>query len=129
MSSTTIHAPRASQEPIDIRPLGGSVGAEIQGLDLSQDLDQEQVAAVRSALFDHGVVFFRDQHLTPEQHIGFAERFGPINVNRFFAHAAGFPSIAEVRKEPNQKANIGGGWHTDHSYDRSARAGVGAVCA
>ena len=38
-------------------------------------------------------------------------------VNRFFAHVPGYPMIAEVRKEPEQKTNIGGGWHTDHSYD------------
>jgi len=47
-----------------------------------------------------------------------AEHFGGVNVNRFFAHVDGQPKIAEVRKEPDQQANIGGGWHTDHSYDQ-----------
>jgi len=62
-------------------------------------------------------MFFRDQGLSPEQHIGFAERWGAININRFFATVEGYPMIAEVRKEPHQEKNIGGGWHTDHSYD------------
>ena len=58
-----------------------------------------------------------DQALAPEDHIAFAERFGEINVNRFFRPVEGHPQIAEVLKEPDQKTNIGGGWHTDHSYD------------
>ncbi len=55
--------------------------------------------------------------MTPEQHIAVARRFGEININRFFTHADGYPEIALVSKEPDQTANIGGGWHTDHSYD------------
>ena len=108
---------------VEIRPLAGAVGAEIRGLDLARPLADEDVGTVRAALFEHGVVLFRDQHLTPEQHIAFAGRFGPINVNRFFAHADGYPMIAEVRKEPDQKANIGGGWHTEHSYDLAPALG------
>ncbi|MFT5658644.1 MAG: taurine dioxygenase [Gammaproteobacteria bacterium] len=54
----------------------------------------------------------------PEQHIEFAKRWGKINVNRFFQAVDGYPEIAEVRKEPHQKSNIGSSWHTDHSYDQ-----------
>lgn len=103
---------------IDVRPVAGALGAEILGVDLSRPIDDGQFREIRQAFHDHGVVFFRDQRLTPEQHVAFAERFGPINVNRFFAHVPGHPMIAEVRKEPEQKANIGGGWHTDHTYDQ-----------
>src|SRR5712692_6419047 len=107
----------------DIRPLAGALGAEILGVDLARPLDAPEVAEIRGALSDHGVVFFREQQLTPEQHIAFAGNFGPINVNRFFAHVAGHPQIAEVRKEPEQTRNIGGGWHTDHSYDAAPALG------
>ena len=103
---------------IEVRPTSGALGAEILGIDLSQPLDDGAVAEIRASFNEHGVVFFRDQKLTPEQHIGFAERFGTININRFFKAAPGYPQIAEVRKEPNQTTNIGGGWHTDHSYDQ-----------
>ncbi len=68
-------------------------------------------------------MFFRDQKLTPEQHIAFARHFGPINVNRFFRSIDGHPEIAEVRKEPHQKSNFGGAWHTDHSYDQAPAKG------
>jgi taurine dioxygenase len=101
---------------IAIRPLTSGVGAEIHNVDLSR-LDEAGTEIIRRTLFERGVVFFRDQHLTPEQQIAAAERFGPININRFFKHVDGYPMIAEVRKEPEQRTNIGGGWHTDHSYD------------
>jgi taurine dioxygenase len=68
-------------------------------------------------------VFFRDQQLSPEQHIAFARCFGEIDVNRFFATVPGYPTIAEVRKEPEQQRNIGNGWHTDHSYDEAPALG------
>jgi taurine dioxygenase len=103
---------------IEARPTSGAVGAEILGIDLSRGLDDSAVDELRTAFNKYGVIFFRDQTISPEQHIAFAERFGTININRFFRAAPGYPQIAEVRKEPNQKTNIGGGWHTDHSYDQ-----------
>jgi len=93
-----------------------AVGAEVIGVDV-KSLDDEQFAALRAAFHEHGVLFFRDQTLTPNDHIGFAERWGPININRFFKAVEGYPQIAQVLKEPEQTKNIGGGWHTDHSYD------------
>jgi taurine dioxygenase len=107
---------------IDVRPLAGAVGAEIFGLDLAE-LDDGGVAEIRRALADRGVVVFRDQRLSPEQHIAVARRFGEVNVNRFFAHLDGYPEIALVAKEPEQTKNIGGGWHTDHSYDQAPALG------
>ena len=106
-----------SNSDINIVPSGGGVGAFIEGIDLGQDLSDNIVGTLRSALGEHGVLFFRDQDISPEDHIAFAEKFAPININRFFAHVDGHPKIAQVLKEPDQKKNIGGGWHTDHTYD------------
>jgi taurine dioxygenase len=103
---------------IEVAPIAGALGAEIGGVDLSKPLDGAIFSEIRQAFHDHSVIFFRDQHITPEQHIAFARRFGPINVNRFFTAVPGHPEIAEVRKEPEQKKNIGEVWHTDHSYDQ-----------
>jgi taurine dioxygenase len=103
---------------VEVRSTSGALGADLLGIDLSESLDAEGAAEIRQALNEHGVVFFRDQHLSPEQHIAFAERMGTININRFFKTVPGYPQIAEVRKEPAQTTNIGGGWHTDHSYDQ-----------
>jgi taurine dioxygenase len=103
---------------IEVAPVAGTLGAEIHGVDLTRPLDDATFGEIRDAFHAHSVIFFRDQAITPEQHIAFARRFGPINVNRFFTPVAGHPEIAEVRKEPDQKKNIGEVWHTDHSYDQ-----------
>lgn len=106
---------------LHIRPLDG-VGAEITGIDL-RHMDADTFAAVEAAFNEHGLVFFRDQSLTESDHIVFAERFGQINVNRFFASHPDYLKIAMVAKEPDQTENIGGGWHTDHSYDHEPALG------
>jgi len=111
------------REVLQIEPMSSAVGAEISGVDLAEPLRQDVHAAIREALGEYGVVFFRDQTLTPEQHLAFAERWGEINVNRFFSAVEGYPRVAEVRKEPDQKSNIGNGWHTDHSYDEAPAMG------
>lgn len=97
-------------------PSSDSLGVEVHDVDLA-NLSDSDFATMRQAFFDHGVLFVREQELTPEEHIAFAERWGEINVNRFFGAVPGHPQVAEVRKEPDQTVNIGGGWHTDHSYD------------
>lgn len=103
-------------EAISVRKVSGGCGAEIQGVNLA-NLSNHEMDEIKNAYRDYGVIFFRDQKLTPEEHIAFARRWGPININRFFPADGTYPEIAEVRKEKNQTANIGGGWHTDHSYD------------
>jgi taurine dioxygenase len=102
---------------MEIRPDVSGCGAEILGVDLT-DLSEADFARVRGAYVEHGVIFFRDQNLTPEQHIAFAKRWGVIDINKFFTATPAHPEIAEVRKEKEQTVNIGGGWHTDHSYDQ-----------
>ena len=108
---------------IGVRPLSGAVGAEISGVDVASGIDDEQFSEIRAAFHAHGVIFLHDQELAPEQHIAFARRWGGINVNRFFRPVDGYPLIAEVLKEPHHEQNIGGGWHTDHSYDSAPALG------
>ena len=93
-----------------------AVGAIVEDVDV-KTLSDDQFAEIRSAFLKHGALFFRGQNLTPEDHISFAKRWGGIDLNRFFKRREGYPAIAEVLKEPDQQLNIGGGWHTDHSYD------------
>jgi taurine dioxygenase len=100
---------------LTVTPIQG-VGAEITGMDIKA-LTNGEFEAIHEAFADHGVIFLRDQETTEADHIAFAERFGEININRFFAAHPDYPQIAMVAKEPDQTDNIGGGWHTDHSYD------------
>jgi taurine dioxygenase len=102
---------------LDLTPANAAVGAFVENLNLSEPLSDEVSAELLHAHAEFGVLFFREQTLSAREHIDFAQRLGQINVNRFFTPVAGHPQIAEVRKEPDQTTNIGGGWHTDHSYD------------
>jgi len=99
---------------IDVRPLSPNLGAEILGADLTSDADFD---LVRQAFADHGVIAIRNAGLTPDEHIAFAERWGEINVNRFFKPLDSHPRIATVLKEPDHTDAVGEEWHTDHSYD------------
>lgn len=91
-------------------------GAVVTDLQLAT-LNNDELVELRGVFAEYGLLFFRNQDLTPDQHLEFAERFGSIVINKFFKTTAEFPQIAEVRKEKTQQTNIGGGWHTDHSYD------------
>ncbi len=108
---------------IRTQPLCDALGAEILDVDIAGGVSEAQFAEIRRAFHRYGVIFFRDQELTPEQHLAFARLWGGINVNRFFQPVDGYPEIAEVRKEPGHKNNIGGSWHTDHSYDDAPAMG------
>ena len=74
-----------THDHIQVAPLGTHVGVEIFGVDLARSPSPAVLHEIRRALGEYGVVFFRDQELTPEQHITFARCFGEIDVNRFFA--------------------------------------------
>lgn len=102
---------------IQVTPANHAVGAFVHGVQVANCSDDD-LSVIKQAFVDYGVVFFRDQDLTPDQHIDFAQRWSTINVNRFFTPVDSHPIIAEVRKEPEQKENIGLAWHTDHSYDQ-----------
>ena len=61
-----------------LRPLAPQIGVEIQGVDLSQPLDDEKFRAIEQAWFDHGIILFRDQQLSEDQQVDFARRFGEL---------------------------------------------------
>ncbi len=101
---------------IEVKPISGALGAEIGNVDLSRDLDNETFSDIHQAFLDHQVIFFRDQTLTPEQHKAFARRFGSLNVHPYVQGLEGHPEIIEIVKEPGDKVNFGGGWHSDMSF-------------
>ncbi len=92
-------------------------GVEISGLRLAE-ADGAVLEEIRQAIYEHGVAVFRDQEFSPEDHIAFARRWGGIDINNYFPLTDAHPEIAVVRKSADQQTNIGGAWHTDHSYDQ-----------
>ena len=106
---------------LSVRTTGGC-GAEIEGVDAARASDAE-IDLIRETVFQRGVAFLHDQKMTPEEQIAFARRIGPIVVNRYFPKSERYPEIAKVEKTAEQTTNIGGGWHTDHSYDEAPAMG------
>ena len=101
-----------------IEPMSAYVGANISDVNLAE-IDAAGVSAIKAAVAQHGMVAIRDQHdLTPAAHVALAKAWGGIDLNNYFPINGDYPEIAEVRKTEEQKVNIGGGWHTDHSYDQ-----------
>jgi taurine dioxygenase len=108
----------------EILPVAGALGAEVRGLDLAQNLDAACVDGVLDALYEHKVIFFREQALTPEQQIEFCAKLGPI----FRDHPAYLPTleghdeIVVLEGQEGGRANL---WHSDVSI--SPKPPMGSV--
>ena len=108
---------------MDIRPLSTAVGAEVVGLDLGARLDDATFAVIHRAFLDHHLLVFRDQELTPEQHVAFSARFGALTehvLDQFLL--PGYPQILRVSNKKDAEgrniglADAGRYWHSDLSY-------------
>ena len=106
----------ASYRSIEVRPFSAAIGAEITGVDLSLPLDADTWAEIHRAFLQHQVIFFRDQDLTPAQHVAFSQRFGALEPYPFVHGIEGFPELIELVKLPKERHNFGGGWHVDMSF-------------
>lgn len=105
-------------------PLSPTIGAEIGGLALAEAMDDETLVEVRRALLEFKVIFFRDQDLTPQQHVAFARRFGDLETHPFVPHRDGFPEVMVLQKSDR----IGGYenvWHSDVTW--RLRPSLGSV--
>lgn len=99
-----------------VKRIAGALGAEIHDVDLRVGLDGDQVGAIRQALLDNLVIFFRDQTLEAGDFHGFASRFGSLIEYPFVRGLDGYPEIIEVLKREEERSNFGGIWHSDTSY-------------
>ncbi len=113
-------------EDIEIRPLCECFGAEIVGIDLAQPVDDALYARIHSAFLERQLLLFRDQDLSPANHVALGRRFGEVQVhvmNQY--HADGFPelyfltNLDEQGKPSGRHPDKGTlAWHTDGSWRR-----------
>ncbi len=94
----------------------GLLGAEVSGLDWRDGIDEPTLAALRDTWLEHGVLFLRNAFLPPEEFLAFAARFGTPVEYPFVRGLDGFPQITPVIKEPHERVNFGGVWHSDTAY-------------
>jgi len=111
---------------MSLRKVGKHLGAEVTGLDLAQPLDDAGFARVADAFFEHQVVVFRDQKLTPAQQIAFTRRFGELEQHVRKEHRlADHPEIllvSNIRDERGKAIGVedaGRFWHSDLSYKQA----------
>lgn len=100
---------------IGIERLSGSVGAEVQGVDVAQ-MDDATFREVHQALLEHGVIVLRDQRISPDQQVALARRWGDIHTHPYLRSLPERPEIIEIVKEPEDRANFGDAWHTDQIF-------------
>jgi len=98
---------------VEVRRIAGALGAEILGVDLSEDFPEREI---RKAFLEHQVVFFRDQKLDPAQFMAFARRMGGPIEYPFVKGIDGYPEVIEVKKLEHERHNFGGIWHSDTAY-------------
>lgn len=100
--------------PLEIVPVTGTIGAEIRGVFLADDLDESVIEAIKDAVVRHKVVFFRDQHdLTDDRHEAFAARFGDPVAHPTVPVAEGSRYLLELDSKEGYAASS---WHTDVTF-------------
>lgn len=96
-------------------PLSPTVGAEINGVSLAEEIDADTFDEIHRALLECKVIFFRDQDLTPEQHVAFARRFGELETHPFVPHRDGHPEVMVLKKN-DQIGGYENVWHSDVTW-------------
>ncbi|CAD6520816.1 Alpha-ketoglutarate-dependent taurine dioxygenase [Paraburkholderia hiiakae] len=118
--STVLEQPQSqagAHQELRVRRYKPLIGAVIENVDLSKPLSEANRQTLRQALVDHGVVFFREQTLTPEQHVALARIFGnPIRKNVYLPAVAGFPEIEVIAHSDKTRSGGTDNWHVDVSW-------------
>ena len=100
---------------IQIRPITNVIGAEIHGVDLSKPLDASLREVIEETLYEHHVLFFREQNLTPDEHVAFARQFGEVAQQPFATRYGEHPEIV-VLDQDDPRGEGADEWHSDNSF-------------
>ncbi len=106
-----------------IELLSGACGAEITNIDL-KDISDKNIRIIKDLLFEHKVIFFRNQDITHEEQINLSKCFGRIEKHAYVKGLPKYPEILRIVKEPFEKNNWGENWHSDVSYNKEPTQAV-----
>lgn len=113
--ATTFDRASLNTGSLNIRPMTPAVGAEILDIDLAAANIAERVPEIRAALLKHGVIFFRDQTLSQQQHIEFAKNFGELEVHPATPKDQAHPEILRIAHGPKSRGQENY-WHSDVTW-------------
>jgi taurine dioxygenase len=108
--------------PFEVNRLSPTIGGELLGVDLREDLTSEIKGLIYEALLVYKVIFFRDQDLTTDQHIHFSKNFGDLEVHPFAPFKEGYPEVLKIthnEKSPGRE-NL---WHSDVTWRKEPSLG------
>ena len=100
---------------LDVRPLTPAIGAEIHGIDLGAADIGQRIPEIRAALLEYGVIFFRDQDLTQEEHIAFARHFGELEIHPATPKDQANPEVLRIAHGPDSRGQENN-WHSDVTW-------------
>jgi taurine dioxygenase len=100
---------------LSLSPLTPSIGAEVAGIDLREPLSDGNKRALRQALLEWKVLFFRDQDISTEQHLAFAGAFGPLEVHPFAPSKPGYPEVLAITHNHESRGRENA-WHSDVTW-------------
>ena len=117
MLRITLERMSLTSRTVVVQPVATSCGAEVSGIDLRRG-SAEDLTIVDDALARHGVLFFRDQDLTPEDQLAVSRRFGTLLRVPYVQPLDEYPDIIAVLKEADEQriSTFGGTWHSDFSF-------------
>src|ERR1700694_1035442 len=112
-------------ETIAVEKLTPIIGAEISGVDIGKLVSDEapsnrQMDEIHRALAENLVIFFRDQHITPQQHLAFGRKFGDLHIHPAAPHEGDDPALMKIYADKDSPRAHRERSHTDASCDREA---------
>jgi taurine dioxygenase len=113
--ASTFDRTRLDTGTLNIKPMTPAIGAEILDIDLAAGDVADSIPQIRSALLKHGVIFFRDQDLTQEQHIAFARHFGELEVHPATPNDQVNPEVLRISHGPKSRGQENY-WHSDVTW-------------
>src|SRR5215207_1820123 len=99
---------------IRLAPLTGTLGTEVDGVDLG-DVDEDPFAELHRAFLEHKVLFFRDQRCSTADHVAFGRRWGDLEVHPFIAGHPEHPEVL-ILESTGDKPNAAESWHSDVTF-------------
>jgi len=109
-------------ERINVKPIAGALGAEIEGVNMAEPMGNQVFQEVHDALMEHQVIFLRNQHVSPGEHVAFARQFGTLHVHPYAPSLDEHPEVL-ILKSSKENRSAANAWHSDVTFQEEPPMG------